>query len=253
MNHSLIVVLLILFIIFLICYLIYKVIQKIKYSALGMISSAFNQMVSENMSKEKTFDEIFKENPKSISGLTSILEPQIKKDFPSFNKELIYSYIETNLKMIFNCLENREVKINSNLSLLKENLNQQINNMINNNIQVKYKDIVFHRHAIKSYEKSNGIATITFSSALEYYYENNLSKNSYYLANKKQVKYNTKFIYIYDYSLADEKFIIDILHCPNCGAPIVNLEHLFCDYCKSGINEVELKMWKMVEYKEIKC
>ena len=253
MNLSLIIVLLILLIIFLICYLIYQIIQKIKYSAFGMISNALNKMISENMSREKTFNEIFKEDPKSISGLTSLLEPKIKEDFPSFNKELIYSYIETNLKMIFNCLENRKLKTDRNLSLLKENLSQQINNMINNNIQVKFKEVVFHRHAIKSYEKSKGIATITFSSALEYYYENNLSNNNYYATNKKQVKYNTKFIYIYDYSLADEQLVIDILHCPNCGAPIVNLENLFCDYCKSGINEVEIKMWKMVEYKEIKC
>ena len=125
--------------------------------------------------------------------------------------------------------------------------------MIKNNIDVKYKNVIFHKHAIKSYERSNGIATITFVSALEYYYFNSLEKNKYYETNKKQTKYETKFIYIYDYSIADEDKVIDIMRCPNCGAPITNLQPIHCDYCKSGINEVELKLWKMVEYKEIDC
>ncbi|MBE5821985.1 MAG: hypothetical protein E7311_05315 [Clostridiales bacterium] len=253
MNFKLIILLITILIIYIVCYLIYKIVQKIKYSAFGMIDSMFSNMIRNNMDKENTMEEIFKEQPKSVSGLTNLLEPQIKRDFPLFNKELIYSYIEKNLNMIFNSLENRKINTNSNLSLIQTLLSEQINNMINNNIQVKYKEVVFHKHAIKSYERSNGIATITFSSSLEYYYYNNLNSNKYYETNKKQTKYETKFIYIYDYSIADEKKVIDILHCPNCGAPITRTEPLFCDYCKSGIDEVELKLWKMVEYKEIEC
>lgn len=250
MKISLIILLLVLLTIFFVCYLIYKILQRIKYSAFGMIDNMFNTMMRENIEKDNN---MFKEEPKSVSGLTTLLEPQIKRDFPLFNKELIYSYIEKNLIMIFNSLENKKLKTNSNLSLLQDALSEQINNMIYNNISVKYKDVKFHKHAIKSYERNNGIATITFSSALEYYYFNSLENNKYYEKNKKQVKYDTKFIYIYDYKVADEDKVIDIMHCPNCGAPITRLEPLFCDYCKAGINEVELRLWKMVEYKEVQC
>lgn len=247
MEVKLIIFLFIFLIILCICYLIKKILLRLETSFLGMVF----KLISTVMKTQNDNYIMYKEEPRSISGLTKLLEPKIKRDFPMFNKELIFSYIEGNLKMIFNSLEKRELRINNNLSLIKTNLEQQIENMIHNNIYVKYNEIVFHKHAIKSYERSNGIATLTLSTSVEYYYYNSLQKEKIYNEIKKQDKYETKFIYIYDYSKLKEDNVIQILRCPNCGAPIIKLNPITCDYCKSGINEIDLRLWKMIHYKKI--
>ena len=38
--------------------------------------------------------------------------------------------------------------------------------------------------------------------------------------------------------------------CPNCGAPIKNLGHKFCDYCGTSIVEVNVRSWKFDSVKE---
>ena len=38
-------------------------------------------------------------------------------------------------------------------------------------IKLKSNDIIFHKHAIKSYQKSKGMVKLEISTALEYYYE----------------------------------------------------------------------------------
>lgn len=41
-------------------------------------------------------------------GLTSLLEPQILRDFPNFNKNLLFSMCENNLRKILNVIESQD-------------------------------------------------------------------------------------------------------------------------------------------------
>ena len=34
------------------------------------------------------------------------------------------------------------------------------------------------------------------------------------------------------------------LSCPHCGAPVRNLGQKFCEYCGSGVIEVNTRVWK---------
>lgn len=46
---------------------------------------------------------------KSVKGMTRLLEEEILRDFPDFNKDLIFSICESNLIKIFNALESKDI------------------------------------------------------------------------------------------------------------------------------------------------
>ena len=114
---------------------------------------------------------------------------------------------------------------------------------------ISFSDVVFHDHAIKSYEKHNGVATVTTSSTLEYYYNNSESKKDYNNM-KKQTRYTCKFIYIYDESKVKGEHSVLIIRCPNCGAPLRGVGKIKCSYCGTDTESINLQAWKMSDYKE---
>lgn len=187
---------------------------------------------------------------KNVSGMTKLLEPEILRDFPEFNKQLLFSAVEKELRKVFNSLENKSVKELQNDSesiIILPKVKEQIEDMKSTNTNVRYDDVVFHRHAIKKYFKSQGIATIETSTTLEYYYYNS-NKQSNNL--KKQTRYTCEFIYIYDETRFEDKQNIFIIRCPNCGAPIKGLKNQTCEYCMTKVHPINLKLWKMSSYKE---
>lgn len=94
---------------------------------------------------------------KNVSGMTKLFEPQVKRDFPDFNKELLFSKLESNLIKILTAIEEKSLtKINKDedLELMYSKIEEKINVLQENNQSVKYDDIVFHEHAIKQYIRS---------------------------------------------------------------------------------------------------
>ena len=94
-----------------------------------------------------------------------------------------------------------------------------------------------------------GIATITTSSTLEYYYKDS-SKEDEFSNLKKQTRYTCNFIYVYDENKVGKNQKVFTINCPNCGAPLKNLGQYNCEYCSSHIEPINLKIWKMSSYKE---
>lgn len=83
-------------------------------------------------SLKKFSDECIIENsnsPKSVNSMTSLIEPQILNDFPDFNKEIIFSLVESNLKTIFNEIENLKIEKIPELELLNNTLEKEIEDL----------------------------------------------------------------------------------------------------------------------------
>ena len=226
--------------------IVFIVISKIKKS---VGKEEFKQLKELSHNSKEILMEM-SETPKSVNGMTTLVEPQVLNDFPDFNKELIYSKIESNLRTVFNEIENLKIEKNQDLELVNDTLLQQINDFKEQNIKIKFDNVVFHKHALKRYEKSNGIATITTSSTLEYNYFDSRKKSNNFL--KTQTRYTCKFIYIYDVTKIPKQTSnsVFIINCPNCGAPLTNLEKGECVYCGSHIEEVNLKTWKMSSFSD---
>ena len=190
---------------------------------------------------------------KNVSGITKLLEPEILRDFPDFNKNLLYSIAESNLRKIFSAIENKSlagIEKDEELILILPKLKEKIEDIKERKVEIKYDDIVFHENAIKKYEKVKGMATVTISTTLEYYYKNSDKKENLCNNIKRQTRYTCEFVYIYDETKLEKKNNIIVIICPNCGAPLRNLELGECEYCSSHFEPINLKLWKMSSYKE---
>ena len=190
---------------------------------------------------------------KNVSGITKLLEPEILRDFPDFNKNLLYSIAESNLRKIFSAIENKSlagIDKDEELILILPKLKEKIEDIKERKVEIKYVDIVFHENAIKKYEKVKGMATVTISTTLEYYYKNSDKKENLCNNIKRQTRYTCEFVYIYDETKLEKKNNIIVINCPNCGAPLRNLELGECEYCSSHFEPINLKLWKMSSYKE---
>lgn len=202
-------------------------------------------------------DDLNDNEPKQISGMTSVYLPQIMEDFPDFNLSQIYLLTEKSIRSILNAIENKNIKIleDKDFNLINKKLKLQLEDLIKSDILYSYDDIVFHKHAIKGYSFKNGVATLEISSSLEYYYkkivdDKEVSKSS---KKKKQARYITKFVYIVDRDAYEKDINIYGLNCPNCGAVVHSLKNKTCSYCKTGLNiqVVDLlKCWKLIECKD---
>lgn len=191
--------------------------------------------------------------PKDVSGMTKLLEGPIQRDFADFNIAMLFSLIEKDLRKIFTAIENKttiEIKKDKDLDLMYSKLADKIEDMKNQNINIKYADVAFNRHAIKRYDKKNGMATITTSSSVEYFYSSNAKNEKMYSDVKKQTRYVCEFVYVYDETKVGYDKQAFGIHCPNCGAPLRNLGAGNCDYCGIHVEPINLKGWKMVSYKE---
>lgn len=192
--------------------------------------------------------------PKSVSGMTRILEPQIQKDFPEFNWVQFRNKAENMLLSAFAAVSA------GNASLLKEGtpeLAAQVENQIVANeqagIQEIYRDVKIHRTEITRYEKKQGKCIITLQSAVEYYHYRQQSGNCIEGRTDllQQTKYNVELMYIQDAKAANMDKSLGMT-CPHCGAPITMLgAQKRCEYCNSPVTPVNIQVWNLQRYYEV--
>ncbi len=219
---------------------------KIKMRWLGFDTNVKN--FTETMHTLKLEDS---KRARSASGMTKVLLPTIRRDFPEFNENHLYNLTEESLRIIFRALTEKRTDELAKVPLLKENITMMLDDMRKNDIAHIYRDIIFHDFAIKDYHRDNGVATITVSVSLEYYYRK--TKNEAILIDdkyKRQTRYACEFIYIYNESLVKDYEKVLATNCPNCGAVIKSLGHKYCEYCGTAIKEINLKAWAFSSYKE---
>lgn len=227
-----------------------------------LVRSILNKTGFKKYSLSKLFREIQTEKrrqslrPKQVSGMTSVLLPTILDDFPDFNEKEFYSKTEEHLRNILNSIEEKKIDYlkSDDYDLVREKINHQICDLAGNDISYRYDDIIFHKHSIKSYKKIQGMVKLEISTSLEYYYEKKEKEKTVDSSKqKKQTRYTTSYVYIYDTKRAGFDINVLGLNCPNCGSPIPSLENGTCAYCQSGFNITVaslLKCWKIIEIKE---
>lgn len=221
----------------------------------GMVGPANMKEIMKAAKNARDFERQEYSREKNVSGMTKVLEPAILRDFEDFNKDFLFSKVEKNLLKIFNAIEEKtdeEIRKDNDLIYMYSTVRDKIQDLKNNNVNVKYDDVVFHRHAIKDYLKSAGKATVTLSSTLEYYYsdDSNKNMNKKFSDLKRQTRYTTQFVYVYDETKFKYNQMAHTISCPNCGAPLGKLGAGNCQYCGTYIKPINLKGWYMVSYSE---
>jgi endogenous inhibitor of DNA gyrase (YacG/DUF329 family) len=193
----------------------------------------------------------FEETPKSISNMSTVLQPLIAKDFPDFNVKEFIQKSENMLLSVFNAIEAKDITMVASASW---DLKAQVQNLILDLKSRKeteyYNNVKIHATGINKYQKDGGTCVIVLQTALEYihYLENDSqvvirgSKD-----RKVQVRYDVELLYVQDLEKVKERTSEAAfgLNCPNCGAAITNLGSKHCEYCGTQIQEVNVKAWSI--------
>ena len=177
------------------------------------------------------------ETPKSVSGMTRLMEPQIMRDFPDFSWEEFKHRAENMLTSALLAITSGDVTTIVDAS---DTLKEQIRNRIGDNeasgVKENFEQIKIHQTEISNYHKEKGTCVITIQSSVEYFYSK--MRGDELIAGSKerktQTKYNTELIYIQDSDLAEFDNAIGV-SCPNCGAPLNINQSAKCEYCDSII------------------
>ena len=234
----------IILIVAIIAFIVYKKITNFTNS-IGLPAGDLKSMIEQSEHEARY-------RPKSVSGMTSVTIPKIKNDFPNFSESELYTKLETSLNLIFNALSTKQISDSSELVIIRNNLEEKINSLKNNFIDISISDVVFHKHVIKEYNKSNGALHIILQTSLEYYYEEKQNNEVKVKRTdwKKQTSYTTEFIYVYNTDEFETTRTTIGARCPNCGAPVKALGQKSCEYCASGLEDLNLKSWFISSYKE---
>ncbi len=191
--------------------------------------------------------------PKSVAGMTRLMEPQIARDFPEFSWPEFKHKAEN---MLVSALQ---AVAAADIGLLKEasdELHNQIANIIEGNqvqqVKEHYSNIHIHQTEISNYRKAGGKCVVTIQSAVEYchYKEKDGKIIEGERDRRVQTRYNMELVYIQDAKLAGADNAIGA-KCPNCGAPVTVLGNKFCEYCGTALEVFSTRVWSLHKYYEV--
>lgn len=196
------------------------------------------------------------ETPRSVQSMTNIYGPEILRDFPDFDIDLYRDKAKNVLRGYLNAIATGSVATlpEEVTPTLKNSITEILENLNANGQKQYYLEPVIHACEIGRYIKSGGTVTIRFNTSVGMiaYLEDidtgkilNGSKTE-----KLQTLYEVDLVYLQD---ADVMGVYGEglgLNCPNCGAPIRNLGQKFCEYCGTGVVEVNTRVWKFNAVRE---
>ena len=169
------------------------------------------------------------ETPKSLASMDRIYLKQIRKDFPEINVSQLKRKAEEIITECYHYKDDSKIQLNGKMKSFVDS------------IRGGYQNFKIHNTVISNYHKRNGTASIYFSTAFEYYMDNNGK------LMKIQDRVKTEFIYIIDESKIDKDVNVLGIHCPNCGSPITTLGEKKCSYCGSAVTEVIPKVFHCID------
>ena len=194
--------------------------------------------------------EQLRETPRSLHGMTQIYLPMIKKDFPEFDYALYKNKANSLLRSYFNAIAGKNVSaITEECSItLKNSVQAIIDDFNSRNATQHFDEVNLHQTEIARYIKDGKTVTILFEVAVGYYSyaTDNASGNVVFGSKdaKMQTVYEIGLVYVQDVDKINTQGEALGINCPNCGAPIKNLGNKFCEYCGSGVTEVNIRAWQ---------
>lgn len=199
------------------------------------------------------------ETPRSLHSMTKALLPAIQRDFPEFDYEQFREKAENMLRAYFNSIEAKNIKELESVSAT-DNIKDKVRGIISDLESMRrtqhYDEIVIHKTEISNYEKRKGCCVITLESSVGLF--DFITDESGKVVGgdkslKRQTVYSHELVYIQDPNKMQEAGYYNSisLSCPNCGAPIKKLGTKFCEFCGSGVKEINIRSWSFNAIKEL--
>ena len=188
--------------------------------------------------------------------MTDIYLPAIQRDFPEFDYEVFKSRAQGVLRSYFAAISAKDMGLlNDDCSVsLRNNVYSIIGDLESHGYDRQISEGIFHQTEIARYLKNGATVSIVFNISVGHY-DFTQDKDGKLISGKtdrkRETVYDVNLVYVQD----EEKLAIEGgkslgLNCPNCGAPIRNLGQKFCDYCGTGVVEVNTRTWRFESIKE---
>ena len=221
-------------------------VYRVKHAVRDFSRQAFGtDSLSEGL---KQVEQEYASTPKSVSAMTGLYLPKIKKEFPEFQYDEMKVRAENVLtSYLLSISAGNPGLLKEGSRELKDKLEMHIMQLKGRGEKEKYESIKLHRTEIADYKKRNGRCIITFQTSLQYYYsvtdENGILLSGS-MQNLKQTRFNTDVVYIQDRNLIEDERDLSLgINCPNCGAPVSGLGSKACEYCGTPIVELNIYAW----------
>ena len=237
---TIIILVLILVIFGCIAYAVYRIKNAVR---------SFSQAAFGTDSLKEGFEQVEEEysaTPKSVSAMTSLYLPNIKREFPEFQYDEMKVRAENVLtSYLMSITAGDASRLTEGSRELKDQLEMYITQLKAQGEKERYESIKLHRTEISDYKKRNGRCTITFQTALQYRYsrwdERNQMKED---IGMTQERFNVEVVYIQDRSIVEDERDLSLgINCPNCGAPVSGLGSKVCEYCGTPVVELNIYAW----------
>lgn len=198
------------------------------------------------------------ESARAVHSMTDIYLPLIHKDFPDFDYDVFAGRVGGVLKSYFAAISAKDVKLLSPdcSDSIKNTALGIIGELEANDHTREISDVTIHQTAIARYEKDGSTVTILFNSSVGMYdavKDENGKVVSGSMEKKRQTVYDVALVYAQDVQkMSDYNASAMGINCPNCGAPVTNLGQKYCEYCGTGIREINIRSWSFEFIKEEK-
>ncbi len=164
------------------------------------------------------------EIPKSLASMESVYLKQIHKDFPELSVEELKKKAEILLMDCYHAIVDKNTgSLKGKSKAFAEAKIQEYKDS-----SISLRNFKIHNTVLSKYRKDSGIVVLTFSTAFEYYLEENGKEK------KIQDRVKIDFLSVWDFTKCSVAHSISI-HCPNCGSPISSLQDNHCEYCGGAV------------------
>lgn len=203
----------------------------------------------------KQVEEEYASTPKSVSAMTSLCLPKIKREFPEFQYDEMKVRAENVLTSYLMSIDTMNPgKLSEGSRELKDKLEMHISQLKGRGEKEHFENIKLHRTEIADYKKRNGRCIITFQTSLQYKYSRMEEGGKLLEGNPniyKQTRFNTDLVYIQDRDIVEDERDFSLgINCPNCGAPVSGLGSKVCEYCGTPVIELNIYAWTFHNVRE---
>lgn len=191
--------------------------------------------------------------PYPVPNLTAAFKPKIERDFPEISYEHMEAMARNGIISILNAVESkRSDNVENASNTLKNQLKIIIEDYSRRQEDIHYDNVDIHGVGIENYISNQSSASVIFQVSLQslaYRTKNGAVVSG---SNTKPTQNLFSVILTHDQKgSSDNKNYIEA-NCPNCGAPIEDIQSRKCSYCGSGLVPVVDKIWQIDSFKLLK-
>ncbi len=156
-----------------------------------------------------------RETPKSLNAMDNLLLPQVLRDFPEYSLEVIESRVKRDARLYYESAAKGRCLLNEGVAFSLRD-------------SVKFPDdvaggVIVHRIALAAYDRQGRDKVITYQASVQYD-----GKDGRHCQRRLVLKYIAAYY-------ADPTDNIEVIKCPNCGAPVPTVGEKTCAYCGASL------------------